>query len=140
MERITDRRFKRLQFFQIFRHSDLYRDTSVPGNLASLRSFRLQVIRRWLRALQRRSQKDRMTWPRLVAIAERWLPKPRILHPYPTDRGDGGNVGIIRSLLRVTVLPDCGGGRQVNRCPYRDPKVLKTLALRRRARFLGMSR
>ena len=109
MERITDRRFKRLQFFQIFRQSDLYRDTSVPGNLASLRSFRLQVIRRWLRALQRRSQKDRMTWPRLVAIAERWLPKPRILHPYPTDRGDGGNVGIIRSPLRVTVLPDCGG-------------------------------
>ncbi len=28
-----------------------------PGNLASLRSFRLQVIRRWLRALRRRSQK-----------------------------------------------------------------------------------
>src|SRR3989449_7980122 len=47
---------------------------AVPGNLASLRSFRLQVIRRWLRALQRRSQKDRMTWPRLVAIRERWLP------------------------------------------------------------------
>src|SRR6266704_3432532 len=56
----------------------------------------------------------------IVAIAERWLPKPRILHPYPTDRGDGGNVGIIRSPLRVTVLPDCGGGRQVNRRPYRD--------------------
>src|SRR5260370_25245245 len=25
------------------------------------------------------------------------------------DRGDGGNVGIIRSPLRATVLPDCGG-------------------------------
>jgi RNA-directed DNA polymerase len=61
---------------------------AVPGNLASLRSFRLQVIRRWLRALQRRSQKDRMTWPRLVAIAERWLPKPSILHPYPNLRFD----------------------------------------------------
>jgi len=24
----------------------------------------------------------------------------------PTDRGDGGNVGIIRSPLRATVLPD----------------------------------
>jgi RNA-directed DNA polymerase len=47
---------------------------AVPGNLASLRSFRLQVIRRWMRALRRRSQKSRMTWPRLVAIAERWLP------------------------------------------------------------------
>ena len=35
------------------------------------------------------------------------------------DRGDGGNVGIIRSPLRATVLPDCGG-RQVNWRPYRD--------------------
>ena len=25
------------------------------------------------------------------------------------DRGDGGNVGIIRRPLRATVLPDCGG-------------------------------
>jgi RNA-directed DNA polymerase len=61
---------------------------AVPGNLASLRSFRIQVIRRWMRALRRRSQKDRMTWPRLVAIAERWLPKPSILHPYPNLRFD----------------------------------------------------
>jgi RNA-directed DNA polymerase len=60
----------------------------VPGNLASLRSFRLQVIRRWMRALRRRSQKSRMTWPRLVALAERWLPKPSILHPYPNLRFD----------------------------------------------------
>ena len=28
---------------------------AVPGNLASLRSFRIQVIRRWMRALRRRS-------------------------------------------------------------------------------------
>jgi RNA-directed DNA polymerase len=61
---------------------------TVPGNLASLRSFRLQVIRRWMRALRRRSQKSRMTWPRLVALAERWLPEPSILHPYPNLRFD----------------------------------------------------
>ncbi len=61
---------------------------AVPGNLASLRSFRLQVIRRWMRALRRRSQKSRMTWPRLVAIAARWLPQPSILHPYPNLRFD----------------------------------------------------
>jgi RNA-directed DNA polymerase len=61
---------------------------AVPGNLASLRSFRLQVIRRWMRALRRRSQESRMTWPRLVAIAERWLPKPSIVHPYPNLRFD----------------------------------------------------
>jgi CheY-like chemotaxis protein len=28
----------------------------------------------YLLALRRRSQKSRMTWPRLVALAERWLP------------------------------------------------------------------
>jgi hypothetical protein len=27
------------------------------------------------------------------------------------DREDGGNVGIIRSPLRASVLPDCGGRR-----------------------------
>jgi hypothetical protein len=55
---------------------------AVPGNLASLRSFRLQVIRRWMRALRRRSLKHRITWPRLVALADRWLPQAAILHPY----------------------------------------------------------
>jgi len=35
------------------------------------------------------------------------------------DRGDSGNVGIIRSPLRATVLPDCGG-RSANDRPYRD--------------------
>jgi len=35
------------------------------------------------------------------------------------DRGDGGNVAIIRSPLRATVLPDCGG-REVNSRPYSD--------------------
>jgi hypothetical protein len=35
-------------------------------------------------------------------------PHLRRLAPFldPTDRGDGGNVGIIRSPLRATVLPD----------------------------------
>src|SRR3974390_639384 len=40
------------------------------------------------------------------------------------DRGDSGNVGIIRSPLRATVLPDCGG-RSANDRPYRDPSVVR---------------
>jgi hypothetical protein len=46
------------------------------------------------------------------------------------DRGDGGNVGILRSPLRATVLPDCGGRsalvvptatvRAFDRCPGSD--------------------
>jgi len=61
---------------------------AVPGNLVSLRSFRLQVIRRWFRALKRRSQRSRMTWARIEALANRWLPFPKILHPYPNLRFD----------------------------------------------------
>lgn len=32
-----------------------------------------------MRALRRRGQKSRITWPRLVALAQRWLPLPSIL-------------------------------------------------------------
>jgi group II intron reverse transcriptase/maturase len=61
---------------------------AVPGNIASLRSFRLEVARRWLRALRRRGQKHPMTWERLQPIADHWLPLPKILHPYPNLRFD----------------------------------------------------
>jgi RNA-directed DNA polymerase len=61
---------------------------AVPENLASLKSFRLEVSKRWLRALRRRSQKSRMSWAKLAALVERWLPIPKILHPYPNLRFD----------------------------------------------------
>ncbi len=61
---------------------------AVPGNLASLKSFRLEVSKRWLRALRRRGQKRPMTWARLTSLVERWLPIPKILHPYPNLRFD----------------------------------------------------
>lgn len=61
---------------------------AVPGNLASLNSFRQEVSKRWLRALRRRGQKHPMTWARLKPILERWLPFPKPLHPYPTLRFD----------------------------------------------------
>ena len=61
---------------------------AVPGNLASLQRFRLEVSKRWLRTLFRRSQTSRMTWKRLAAFVEQWLPLPKILHPYPNLRFD----------------------------------------------------
>ena len=42
------------------------------------------------------------------------------------DRGDGGNVGIIRSPLRATVPPDCGG-RSANDRPYLDIESLSSI-------------
>jgi len=58
----------------------------VPTNSRSLRAFRRHVISLWLRTLRRRSQKDTMTLARVVKIADHWLPKPRILHPWPNQR------------------------------------------------------
>ena len=59
---------------------------AVPGNIHRLGEFLTQVTRAWLRALKRRSQKSRLTWSRFKTLAKRWLPKARILHPYPSVR------------------------------------------------------
>src|SRR5882757_2823831 len=59
---------------------------AVPGNTGSLRVYRVRVIRLWRRTLLRRSQKHRLIWTRLLRLAERWVPKPRPLHPYPERR------------------------------------------------------
>jgi group II intron reverse transcriptase/maturase len=59
---------------------------AVPTNTAALGAFRYHVIRDWLRALRRRGQKDRTTWRRIVTLADRWLPKPSVTHPWPSQR------------------------------------------------------
>jgi group II intron reverse transcriptase/maturase len=59
---------------------------AVPGNLDSLGLFRDRVLRFWGKTLHRRSQKSQFTWARRVALANRWLPRPKVLHPYPVAR------------------------------------------------------
>jgi RNA-directed DNA polymerase len=59
---------------------------AVPGNLDSLGVFRERLIAQWWRTLRRRSQKRPISWKRTLALADRWLPRPRVLHPYPADR------------------------------------------------------
>jgi group II intron reverse transcriptase/maturase len=61
---------------------------AVPGNLASLRSFRFEVRKRWLHVIRRRSQRSGMTWELFEHLATQWLPIPKILHPYPLVRFD----------------------------------------------------
>ena len=65
-----------------------YNYYGVPGNMQSLKSFQVQVERYWFRALRRRSQRDRMPWSRFRSLAKRWIPKPRLVHPYPDTRFD----------------------------------------------------
>ena len=59
---------------------------AVPTNSRALGAFRHHVTNLWRRTLQRRSQKDRLTWERIRKIADAWLPQPRILHPWPEQR------------------------------------------------------
>jgi group II intron reverse transcriptase/maturase len=60
---------------------------AVPGNCHSLERFRREVTRAWLHALKRRSQKGRnLNWIKMDRLRETWLPKARILHPYPNQR------------------------------------------------------
>ncbi len=58
----------------------------VPMNSPALRLFRFHVVRFWHRALSRRSQNGRVRWDRMWRIVNRWLPPPRIHHPYPLRR------------------------------------------------------
>jgi len=58
----------------------------VPMNLPALFTFHFQVGRLWYRALARRSHTGRPTWDRMRRLIERWLPPPRIAHPYPLRR------------------------------------------------------
>jgi group II intron reverse transcriptase/maturase len=61
---------------------------AVPGNIYMIDQFRTQVTRLWYRVLRSRSQKARKkwNWERMDRLARYWLPKVRILHPYPNER------------------------------------------------------
>jgi RNA-directed DNA polymerase len=64
-----------------------YRYYAVPGNYPRLQQFRDAIQEIWLRLLRRRSQKGRrFTWERFARVCKRWLPSPRIEHPYPEVR------------------------------------------------------
>jgi hypothetical protein len=60
----------------------------VPTNGRALQAFRHYVTVIWKRALSQRSQRGRMTWARMVRLVTDWLPKVRILHPWPNQRFD----------------------------------------------------
>jgi RNA-directed DNA polymerase len=61
---------------------------AVPGNIDNLAVFRDRVILLWRTILIRRGQRHRPTWERLQVLTDRWLPRPRVLHPYPGVRFD----------------------------------------------------
>lgn len=48
--------------------------------------FRHQVVRMWYRTLKRRSQRHTIRWDRFEPYSDRWIPRARILHPWPSER------------------------------------------------------
>jgi group II intron reverse transcriptase/maturase len=58
----------------------------VPLNGPALNAFRGAIGWIWGRSLRRRSQRHRVTWTRMQRLISRWLPTPRICHPYPLVR------------------------------------------------------
>jgi len=76
-------------------HSAYY---AVPDNSKAITAFRNGVTRHWRRALGRRGQRGRVAWARMGRLIARWLPLPRILHPWPDVRFDASTRG--RSPVR----------------------------------------
>ncbi len=65
-----------------------FRYHAIPGNLPLLNVFRHRLRRLWRRVLIQRSQRGGISWARLQALCDRWIPPPRVLHPYPMQRFD----------------------------------------------------
>ncbi|HET7805877.1 MAG TPA: group II intron reverse transcriptase/maturase [Pseudolabrys sp.] len=59
---------------------------AVPTNFHTLRVFRDAITRQWRQRLCRRSDKGYVAWQSMKQLADAWLPRPRILHPWPNVR------------------------------------------------------
>ena len=59
---------------------------AVPTNSRALVIFRTEIARRWRRVLTRRSERTKLNWEQMKQLIDTWLPKPRILHPWPDKR------------------------------------------------------
>ena len=65
-----------------------YQYHAVPGNLRAMNAFRHRLRRLWRSTLRHRSQRPNVSWRRIGPLFDRWLPAPRVLHPYPDARFD----------------------------------------------------
>jgi RNA-directed DNA polymerase len=59
---------------------------AVPTNSPALSAFRYHTLVLWHRQLCRSSQRARLDWTRMTKLADEFLPKPGILHPWPSVR------------------------------------------------------
>ena len=97
---------------------------AVPTNSAAIGAFRYHVTVLWYRQLCRRSQKARLVWSRMAKLADEFLPKPQVLHPWPSARFAVRT----RGRSRVPELGSLGSGRGAfsNERPYREHATRET--------------
>jgi hypothetical protein len=63
-----------------------YSRSTVGDNTTQPRIFQRRVNWMWRSVLIRRSQRAQVRWERLTPLLNRWVPQPRVLHPYPEAR------------------------------------------------------
>ena len=64
-----------------------YQYHAVPGNIDSAAHLQTSRVQRlWQSVLVRRSQRAKKRWERFTPVLNRWIPPPRVLHPYPEAR------------------------------------------------------
>ena len=59
---------------------------AVPNNGDRVYAFKCVAQRHWYRALQRRSQRSRLSWAKMQRLIRQCLPQIRIMHPWPEER------------------------------------------------------
>lgn len=68
----------------------------VPRNFKAMQLFYDEVSRLWFKRLRRRGQRRRLSWEKMKICIKRYLPPPRIVHPWPSERFD------VRGLVSPT--------------------------------------
>lgn len=58
----------------------------IPGNGKALATLRTEICRNWRKSLRRRGNKRPINWVHMTKLIDRWIPKVRIVHPYPNQR------------------------------------------------------
>jgi RNA-directed DNA polymerase len=95
---------------------------AVPTNTYLLSAFRYHTSIIWFRSLRRRGQRHRLTWEQMIRLIKRFLPSPRVLHPWPNHRF---HVKHSRHEPGALAAPAgiCAGARR-NPRPYRGHRRL----------------
>jgi hypothetical protein len=96
---------------------------AVPTNSPALSAFRYHVAVLWHRQLCRRSQRAYVIWERMAKLADEFLPRPRILHPWPSVGDHFSQPDASKSIVQRR---PCGlsGVSVTPRMPHQSPADL----------------